>query len=61
MSTWGGGGWGDWHTSNVIAGDCPQGDGRHTVDEAVALNRAASVKRREGLQIAHERWLRDGR
>lgn len=60
MSTWGGGGWGTWHTSSVIEQSCPQGCGRHSVAEAVALNEAASVKRKEGLRIAYERWLKGG-
>lgn len=61
MTKWGGRSWGDWHTSNVIDQSCPQGCGRHTVAEADDLNRAASVKRKEGLRIAHERWLHDGK
>ena len=55
-------GWGTWHTSDVIAQTCPQGCSRkHTVAQAAKLNEAASVKRKEGLRIAHERWLADGK
>lgn len=56
MSNWGGGGWGGWHTGPLVP-VCPQGDGSHSVQEAMALNEAADAKRKEGLRIAHERWL----
>ena len=52
--------WGEWHTSSAIEQSCPQGCGRHTIHEADDLNQATSVRRKAGLRIAHERWLKDG-
>lgn len=62
MSSFGGGGWGMWHTSDVIPQDCPQGcPNRHTVVEAVGLNEAAAERRRARMRELHERWLNDGK
>lgn len=61
MSSFGGGGWGAWHTSDVIPQDCPQGCGRHTVTAAHELNEKDAEARRARMRELHERWLNDGK
>lgn len=58
MSTWSKG-WGSWHTSDAIPQDCPQGDGSHTVEQAVALNDVDRQARTARFLARERRWLGD--
>jgi hypothetical protein len=59
--SWSSGGWGGWHTSTEIPGDCPQDHERHTVEAAVALNEKAREYRRAVMWARHKQWIGAGR
>lgn len=59
MAGWGGtSSWGYWHTSNVIAQDCPQGCmRRHTLEEAVALNDKTREFNQAKMHARMKEWM----
>lgn len=53
-------GWGSWHSSDVIPQACPQGDGPHTIEKAVALNDENRAELTAKLRENEKRWLSEG-
>jgi hypothetical protein len=55
---WSAGSWGTWHTSSVIEQACPQGCGKHSVQEAVELNLREQTARNARNRKRTEEWLK---
>jgi len=56
--TWSTGSWGQWHTSDTIEQDCPQGcPRRHTVAEAVMLNDKIREYNQAKMYARTKEWI----